>query len=97
MALEASDVAALPGENLLTLLQEYPPITMQVMSRLVQMVRQSTGRIMDLPTLTANNRVQAELLGSAREGENEDWMGRGSCRTRSTRASPEASRPRARA
>ncbi len=75
MALEASNVAALPGEDFRRLLQEHPPIAMQVMNRLAQMVRQSTGRIMDLSTLAANNRVQAELLRLAKEGEDEDGTG----------------------
>ena len=44
------------------------------MERLASMVRHSTERIMDLSTLAANNRVQAELLREARtnmKGENQ--------------------------
>ena len=43
------------------------------MTHLAQIVRASTERIMDLSTLGANNRVQAELLRQARnalDGEN---------------------------
>ena len=38
------------------------------MTRLAQIVRSATDRIMDLSTLAANNRVHAELLRLARAG-----------------------------
>ncbi|HYE48143.1 MAG TPA: Crp/Fnr family transcriptional regulator [Azospirillaceae bacterium] len=40
----------------------HPELAMFVMRRLTRIVRASTGRIMDLSTLGANNRVHAELL-----------------------------------
>lgn len=69
MAIEHALVAALPGEDFRRLMEGHPKIAMQVMYRLAQMVRQSTGRIMDLSTLAANNRVQAELLRLAKTAE----------------------------
>ncbi|MEX2643209.1 MAG: Crp/Fnr family transcriptional regulator [Acetobacterales bacterium] len=72
MAIDQAMVAALPGDDFRRLLEAQPKIAMQVMYRLAQMVRQSTGRIMDLSTLAANNRVQAELLRLAKLGEEGD-------------------------
>ena len=43
-----------------------PRIGLEVMKRLVCMVRSSTERIMDLSTLGANNRIHAELLRLAK-------------------------------
>lgn len=43
-------------------------VAAKVMHRLTQIVRASTGRIMDLSTLGANNRVHAELLRLAKAG-----------------------------
>ena len=43
-------------------------VAAKVMHRLAQIVRTSTGRIMDLSTLGANNRVHAELLRLAKAG-----------------------------
>lgn len=45
-----------------------PTVAAKVMRRLTQIVRTSTGRIMDLSTLGANNRVHAELLRLAKAG-----------------------------
>ena len=45
-----------------------PGVAAKVMHRLTQIVRASTGRIMDLSTLGANNRVHAELLRLAKAG-----------------------------
>ncbi|WP_114393668.1 Crp/Fnr family transcriptional regulator [Oleisolibacter albus] len=46
----------------------HPDITWAVMKRLASIVRSATGRIMDLSTLGANNRVHAELLRLAKAG-----------------------------
>lgn len=46
----------------------HPEIAWQVMRRLAHIVRSATGRIMDLSTLGANNRVHAELLRLAKPG-----------------------------
>lgn len=66
MALSDCLVAALPQEQFLTLLEKHPSIALKVMRSLAGIVRTATGRIMDLSTLAANNRVQADLLSLAR-------------------------------
>jgi CRP-like cAMP-binding protein len=72
MAIEDSLIVALPQRHFLEILARYPQIALTLMERLARMVRASTERIMDLSTLAANNRVQAELLRQAHENEMED-------------------------
>jgi len=74
MALESSLIAALPQERFTSLLQGNAMISFRVLRALAAIVRNSTDRIMDLSTLAANNRVQADLLRQARSsmvGENQ--------------------------
>ncbi|WP_119678284.1 Crp/Fnr family transcriptional regulator [Indioceanicola profundi] len=47
----------------------HPDVAWLVMRRLARIIRQSTGRIMDLSTLGANNRVHAEILRLAKAGK----------------------------
>lgn len=49
-------------------LMAHPEVGWMVMRRLARMIRQATGRIMDLSTLGANNRVHAEILRLAKAG-----------------------------
>jgi CRP-like cAMP-binding protein len=58
--------ASLPGDEFITLLFENRETGLCFMRRLSEMVRVSTGRIMDLSTLGAHNRIYAELLRLAR-------------------------------
>jgi CRP-like cAMP-binding protein len=58
--------ASLPGDEFITLLFENRETGLCFMRRLSEMVRASTGRIMDLSTLGAHNRIYAELLRLAR-------------------------------
>lgn len=66
MAVEDSLVAALPRSVFLDILAHHPAIALRVMLRLAQIVRDADDRIMDLSTLAAQNRVQAEILRQAR-------------------------------
>ncbi|MBC8339910.1 MAG: Crp/Fnr family transcriptional regulator [Alphaproteobacteria bacterium] len=66
MALSDCLVAALPQEQFLGLLEHNAPIALKAMKSLARVVRTSTDRIMDLSTLAANNRVQADLLRLAK-------------------------------
>ncbi len=66
MALTDCLVAALPAERFREMMARHPEIALKVMRHLSRLVRTSNGRIMDLSTLAANNRVQAELLRMAR-------------------------------
>jgi CRP-like cAMP-binding protein len=66
-------LALLSPRHFETLCISHPDIAFQVMRSLATIVRSATERIMDLSTLAANNRVQAELLREARQnltGEN---------------------------
>lgn len=66
MALSKVEVAALPQEAFLRILETHPAIALKLMRKLAGVVRASTERIMDLSTLGANNRVHADLLRQAR-------------------------------
>ena len=66
MALEPCMVASLPPDQFLDLLGMSSDASYKVMRDLARIVRTATDRIMDLSTLAANNRVQAELLRQAR-------------------------------
>jgi len=66
MALKNCLVASLAPEKFITLLKESPEVAHQIMLDMAGIIRTATDRIMDLSTLAANNRVQAELLRQAR-------------------------------
>ena len=66
MTLTACTIASLPRQMFREMIEQNPKLGFLVMERLASMVRHSTERIMDLSTLAANNRVQAELLREAR-------------------------------
>jgi len=68
MSLESSLVAALPQDRFVKLLENNPVISFRVLRALAGIIRNLTDRIMDLSTLAANNRVQADLLRQARSG-----------------------------
>lgn len=60
-----SVTAAMPSPVFLALLAKKPQIGLDIMRRLARMVRQSDTRIMDLSTLGAQHRIQAELMRQA--------------------------------
>ncbi len=68
MSLDNCLIAALAQERFLVLLRENAEIAFRVLRALAGIIRNSTDRIMDLSTLAANNRVQADLLRQARSG-----------------------------
>ena len=57
--------AGMPSPVFLALLAKKPQIGLDIMRRLARMVRQSDHRIMDLSTLGAQHRIQAELMRQA--------------------------------
>jgi len=67
VALENTTVAALSPEQFRQSLADNPDFALGVMVRLVEIIRGSTDRIMDLSTLGAYSRVYAEILRLARE------------------------------
>ncbi len=69
VALEDSLIVALPGRHFVDLILRKPQLAQRVMVRLARIVRSADERIMDLSTLAAINRVQAELLRQARAEE----------------------------
>lgn len=66
MALTSCLIAALPPDVFVGLVERHTGIALHVLRHLAGIVRNSTDRIMDLSTLAANNRVQADLLRQAR-------------------------------
>ena len=70
MALTYCSVAIMAQENFLALVNENSSIALKVMRGLASIIRNSTERIMDLSTLAANNRVQADLLRLALNNRN---------------------------
>ena len=72
VALAPTTVAALPHEQFRKLLHENPQFAFSIMERMVQIIRGSTERILDLSTLGAYTRVYAEILRLARKVADED-------------------------
>jgi len=68
MSLDNCLIAALAQDRFLSILRENADIAFRVLRALAGIIRNSTDRIMDLSTLAANNRVQADLLRQARSG-----------------------------
>ena len=68
-----AELAILPASSFQRMVCDYPETAMAMMEHLSAMVRLSTGRIVDLSVVAANNRVQGELLRLAKEvaGERE--------------------------
>lgn len=66
MAVEDTLLLVLPGNVFLQALSRHPDVAFRVMRRLARIVRSADTRIMDLSTLAAQNRVQAEVLRQAR-------------------------------
>jgi len=58
-------IATLPAEHFLRVLSDHPTLALVVMRRLAGIIRAATDRIVELSTLGANNRVQADLLRQA--------------------------------
>jgi CRP-like cAMP-binding protein len=65
LALTDTLIVALPGRAFLELLVLHASVAMKVMQRLTRIIRIGNERIMDLSTLAAYSRVQAEVLRQA--------------------------------
>ncbi|WP_259779830.1 Crp/Fnr family transcriptional regulator [Aestuariispira ectoiniformans] len=66
VTLEPTTVATLSDVAFQELLCDHPEVALVLMRRMARIIRTSVDRIMDLSTLGANNRVQAEILRLAR-------------------------------
>lgn len=62
MAITDTLIASLPPETFMATLDRHSGTARKLMTRLTQIVRTATNRIMDLSTLGSNNRIHAELL-----------------------------------
>jgi CRP/FNR family transcriptional regulator, cyclic AMP receptor protein len=67
MAVADSLILALPRRLFLAILADHPNTALLVMRRLARVVRVADERIMELSTLAAHSRVQAELLRQAQD------------------------------
>lgn len=67
IARERTLTASLAPRHFIKLLTDHPAVSIAVMRALAGMIRQASRRIMDLSTLGAHNRVQAEVLRLAKE------------------------------
>lgn len=67
VALEPTVCATLNPESLIEVLHQHPQVGIELMRRLADMVRESDDRILDLATLSAFQRVYAELLKLVRK------------------------------
>lgn len=65
-------LAVMSAETFINAINDDAGVCRTVLAHLARTVRQATDRIMDLSTVAANNRVQAEILRLARAGEKED-------------------------
>lgn len=68
VAIKDTLTASLDASAFRDVLAAHPTIALALLQRLARVIRQSTGRIMDLSSLGANNRIYAELLREARAG-----------------------------
>ncbi|MGE0737243.1 MAG: Crp/Fnr family transcriptional regulator [Alphaproteobacteria bacterium] len=75
IALNETTVASLPPETFRRIAADHPEFGLAIMERLVQIIRGSTDRIMDLSTRGAYSRVYAELLRLAQQHQTPDGGG----------------------
>lgn len=76
MAVGETLLLALPQRAFLQVLENHPRVALEVMAKLARIVRLADERIMDLSTLAAQNRVQAELLRQVRGHRDQANRGR---------------------
>jgi len=76
VALTESVLAIMPPETFRAMVTEHPTLALAIMRRLAKIIRVSTGRIMDLSTLAAHDRVCAELVRLARPNLKSDGTAR---------------------
>ena len=66
VALGDTLAASVSPDTFVNMLRDHPDMAIGLMQELAKIVRASTGRIMDLSTLGAHNRVHSEILREAR-------------------------------
>lgn len=75
-ALSDSLLAIMPPDVFRKMVTEHPSAALALMRRLAKIIRASTGRIMDLSTLDAHDRVCAEIVRLARPSLTEEGTAR---------------------
>ena len=76
VALTETVLAIMPPQTFRAMVTEHPLLALAIMRRLAKIIRASTGRIMDLSTVAAHDRVCAELVRLARPTLKEDGTAR---------------------
>lgn len=69
-------IGTVSAETFRSILQEYPAVSMAMLTYLTKMVRSLSERIFEFSTLAVKNRIHSELLRLAREGERDDKTAR---------------------
>jgi CRP-like cAMP-binding protein len=64
-------IGSVSAETFRTILQEFPAVSMAMLTYLTGMVRSLSERIFEFSTLAVKNRIHSELLRLAREGQHE--------------------------
>lgn len=72
MAVDEARVALVPHQHFLTLLARHPDLSMAVMRRLVEKLRDLTRRVSEFTALKADDRIRLEILRLFRAGEAKD-------------------------
>jgi len=62
-------IGSVSAEAFRSILQEYPPVSMALLTHLITTVRALSERIFEFSTLAVRNRIHSELLRLSREGE----------------------------
>lgn len=69
IALGPAVIAVVPQAVFVRLVSEFPAASLEALRNMAKVLRRATERIMDLSTLGANNRVHAEILRLAKDGQ----------------------------
>src|SRR3546814_5311779 len=64
-------IGSVSAETFRSILQEYPAVSMALLTSLIGIVRSLSERIFEFSTLAVKNRIHSELLRLAREGDHE--------------------------
>ncbi len=65
-------IGSVPAETFRSILEEYPPVSMAMLTYLTRLVRSLSERIFEFSTLAVKNRIHSELLRLARDNVGDD-------------------------
>ena len=69
-------IGSVSAETFRSILEEYPTVSMALLTRLTNTVRALSERIFEFSTLAVKNRIHSELLRLAREGQRDGNVAR---------------------